>query len=89
MVIKQDYALQSIADQHFIFMRNDGQVDLTHIISLNNSAAWLWTQLEKRDFTCEEAATLLAGHFDVSYSVALADVHEWCDVLAKNNLIQE
>lgn len=87
MRLNPNYTLQSIAGQHFIFMRNNEQIDLTRIISLNNSAAWLWRELEGREFTCDDAVKLLTGHFDVAYSTATTDVGEWLESLGENKLL--
>lgn len=87
MHLNPNYTLQSIANQHFIFVRNNEQVDLTRIISLNNSAAWLWMQLEGKEFTCDEAVGLLTGHFDVDYATAMTDVCRWFESLNENELL--
>lgn len=83
------YTLQSIADEHFIFMRHDKQVDFTRIVSLNDSAAWLWTQLEKQDFTYDDAVRLVTGHYEVESVTASSDVKTWLESLKQNDLIQE
>lgn len=89
MRLNPTYTLQSIAGKYFIFMRKGEQVDLTQIISLNDSAAWLWMQLEKQEFTCDDAVQLLIGHFDVDYSNASIDVQGWFELLRQNDLLHD
>lgn len=68
-------------------MRVGEQVDMTRIISLNASAAWLWTQLENREFTTEDAVSFLTGHYDVDKETAIYEVEGWLELLRQNDLL--
>lgn len=81
------YTLQSIAGEHFIFMREGQQVDMTRIISLNASAAWLWAQLENLEFTYEDAVLFLTDHYDVDKETAIYEIKGWFDLLRQNDLL--
>lgn len=81
------YTLQSITGEHFIFIRKGDRVDMTRIISLSASAAWLWSQLEGCDFTCDDAISLLTEHYEVENNIAVSDVQQWLDFLSQNALL--
>ena len=49
------------------------QVNFNKIISLNDSAAWLWEQLQGKDFTEDTLTGLLLEKYDVSAEQAQAD----------------
>lgn len=89
MYLNSTYSLQSIADVNFIFMRNSKQIDLTRIISFNDSAAWLWMQLEGREFTYDDVVSLIVEHYDIDHSTASADVKGWLEELVENDLLRE
>lgn len=89
MRIKKEYKLQSIAGKNFVFLRNDGQVDMTRIISLNASAAWLWTQVENSDFTEDSALQLLKQHYEGNSEEMAQNVATWVETLRKNDFIED
>ena len=49
-------------------------VDFNKMLTLNDSAAWLWEQVQGRDFTSEDLVSLLTDKYDVSQERASADV---------------
>lgn len=87
MYLNPIYSIQSIAGEHFIFMKNENQVDMTRVISLSNTAAWLWTQLEKKNFTLNDAVELLTGNYEVGEEIAFFDTKRWLEQLKKNDLL--
>ncbi len=53
----------------------DGDVNLTDVISLNETAARLWERFSGAEFTEEEMAEWLCGEYEVDPAVAKEDVH--------------
>lgn len=81
------YSIQSIAGEHFIFIKNETQLDMTRIISLSGSAAWLWTQLENKYFTVNDVLELLMEHYEVEEVTASSDIQKWLEKLKQNDLL--
>ena len=57
-------------------------IDFSNIISMNESAAYLWKQVEAMpDFTADTLATLLTEEYEVDEATALRDaqtlVNQW------------
>ena len=59
-------------------------IDFSKVISLNESAAWLWREVEGKEFTPATLAALLMEQYDVDEAVALADAtaiaNQWIGV---------
>lgn len=89
MFIKQKYRLQTVAGKSFIFLRKDNEVDMTRILSFNNSSVWLWKQLEGKEFTQEDALLILIGHYEGDIELMKLDLDGWIDSLIKEEIIEE
>ena len=62
--------------------------DLTKIISLNESALYLWQSVEGISFDVEHVASLLVEHYGIDADVAQRDAQRWVDKLAECGLIE-
>lgn len=58
-------------------------IDFCKVISLNESAAWLWRKVEGEEFTSETLAALLMQRYEVDEATAMADAtvltNQWID----------
>lgn len=45
---------------------------------MNETAAWLWEQLENKEFTADEAGALLCNEYEVNKDTAQNDANELC-----------
>jgi SOS response regulatory protein OraA/RecX len=59
MKIKEQYKVREMAGEHVIIMQGKHGSDLTKIISLNESALYLWGELCGKEFDVESVASLL------------------------------
>ena len=74
MKINQGFELREICGEHIIIGTGIENIDFSKVISLNESAAWLWREAECKEFTAESLVALLVEEYAVSEAVALADV---------------
>ncbi len=74
MKLNKEYCLRKVADEN-ILVRRSGQVDMTSVFSLNESAAWLWNRIGEEEFTEEKLVEWLCAEYDVDVEVAECDVH--------------
>ena len=80
MKIKEGFELQNVCGEHIIVPAGEGNMDFSHIISLNPTAAYLWENLaEKKDFSIDEMAKLLLDEYEVEEKIALED----CKLIAE------
>lgn len=74
MRLLDGFVLRSIAGEYIVTGEGLARVDFSKLISLNATAAYLWQQIEGKDFTPETLVGLLTDRYDVSPDQARADV---------------
>ena len=83
MRIKKGFELRNICGETIVVGHGKANIDFSKIISLNESAAYLWTKVENRDFDAQELARLLTEEYDVDEATALRDatkmLQDWVD----------
>ncbi len=88
MKLKKTYQLKQIGEE-FVVMNNQAtSVDFTQIITLNQSAAWLWKQLEPMEsFDRKTIVQLLLDEYEVDETVAQADADTFIQHLTEHHFI--
>ena len=76
MKIKEGFELREMCGENIIVAKGVQNIDFNKIISLNESAAYLWKALVGKEFTPESMAELLRLEYEVSEATALADANE-------------
>ena len=81
MKTKQGFNLLQICGEHILLAEGKENIDFSNIISLNETAAFLWQQLTDKEFTPEDMAQLLVENYEVDQETALSDARalaaEW------------
>lgn len=88
MRIKQEYKVREIAGENVVIMQGRQGVDMTQIITLNDSALVLWNALQAKEFTPVDAARVLEQNFEVEADVAMRDAEAWVARMAECGLIE-
>lgn len=83
MKINPKHTLRTIAGETIIVNQGSSHTDMTRIISLNASARMLWEALAGKEFTTEDAATLLVQTYGITEEQALTDAAHWVERLKK------
>ena len=76
MRIKKGFELRDVCGEKVIVASGLENIDFSKIISLNESAAYLWEKLQGADFSVQDAADQLTEAYDVSPETALTDAGE-------------
>ncbi|MBR4338168.1 MAG: PqqD family protein [Bacteroidaceae bacterium] len=76
MKIKEGFELREMCGENIIVAKGVQNIDFNKIISLNESAAYLWKAFVGKEFTPESMANLLRLEYEVSEATALADAKE-------------
>ena len=80
MKIKEGFELQNVCGEHIIVPAGEGNMDFSHIISLNPTAAYLWEKLAEMDeFSINDMARLLLDEYEVEEEIAIED----CKLIAE------
>lgn len=86
---KKGFVLREVCGEKAILGEGVGTVDFGKIISLNETAAFLWEKAsELGDFTAKQLAEALCQEFDVEAERALVDVQNLLDIWQKNGIIE-
>lgn len=88
MKIKSQYKVREMAGENVVIMQGKGASDLTRIISLNESALYLWGELEGKEFDSAKVASLLAERYGIDTEVALHDGERWIERLNECGLLE-
>lgn len=65
MRLKEGLTVRKVGDDYVIVAPEQGMVDLSKVYSLNETAAWLWEQLQDKDFEFQDLITLIREQYDV------------------------
>lgn len=87
MKINSAYKVRKMAGESVIIMQGRFGVDMTRVISLNESSLYLWEALQDREFEVEDVVSLLLERYDVDQERAKVDAEAWVNRLKECNLI--
>lgn len=87
MKLNSNFKLRNIAGETIIINQGTPDADLTRIISLNASARLLWERLMGKEFTLQEAASLLMEAYQIPAGQAEKDAAVWVDALKKCHVL--
>ncbi|MBO7141562.1 MAG: PqqD family protein [Bacteroidales bacterium] len=88
MQLKPGFILREVCGQKVIVAEGLGAVDFGKLLSLNDTAAFLWQKAQEGDFTAEGLAEAMCQQFDIDQATAFADVKEIIDKWQQLGLIQ-
>ena len=78
MKLNSNLIFRQIGKEYMIVNPFSDTIDMAQVYSLNDSAAWLWKQLENKEFTVEEVSALLCDAYEVTPETAQSDASELC-----------
>ena len=87
MRINPNYKIREIAGETIVVNQGTAHVNMTRIISLNESACLLYRALAEKDFTAEDAAKVLVETYGISDERAWKDAEKWVESLKQCGVI--
>ena len=78
MKIKEGFVLRTICGQNVVSGEGSANVNFSKLVSLNDSAAYLFKAVGQEDFTPERLADLLTKEYEVDRDTALKDAETLC-----------
>ena len=73
MRTKKDLVLRPLGDQFILVTEGNAVVDFTQMVSMNASAAYLWEEVEGKDFDLAMLADLLVEGYGITKEQAEHD----------------
>jgi hypothetical protein len=90
MRIKKDFVLREVCGENVIMGENLKAIDFRKILSLNESAAWLWKEAKAQgDFTIESLTARLCEEYDVTAEEARSSVADILEKWDKEGVIEK
>lgn len=81
MKTKKGFKLRTVCGEHIIVAEGIENIDFSRIISLNESAAYLWNNVMGQEFTVDTLTNLLLEEYEVDEATARGDaetlVQKW------------
>lgn len=85
MKIKQGFILHRIGDDYIIMQDGSSNVDFSKVISLNQTSAMLWQEIENKEFDTD---SVTEGRYDVDNESARRDAQKFIDSLDREGIIE-
>jgi len=74
MKVKNGFNLREVCGEHIIVAEGDENIDFSNIISMNESSAYLWEEVQKMDsFTVENLVELICNQYEIDEDTARKD----------------
>lgn len=88
MKIKEGFELRKMLRENIVVAKGLQNIDFNKIISLNESAAYLWKAVQGTDFDEEKLVALLQEEYEVDDVTAKADVAELVKAWVEAGLVE-
>ncbi|MBR6035918.1 MAG: PqqD family protein [Bacteroidaceae bacterium] len=88
MKIKEGFELRNVCGENIIIAHGVENIDFTKVITLNESAAFIWRHVEGKDFTEEDMVQLLLDEYEVDAPQAQADVQQLLNSWLQAGLVE-
>lgn len=79
MKIKNGFVLREMCGENIVAAEGIENINFNKLISLNESAAYLWRELIGKEFTTEEMAELLIVRYGIDKELAMTDSANLCE----------
>ena len=80
MKIKNGFVLREMCGENIVTAEGMENINFNKHISLNSTAAFLWKNLEGKEFTEKEMAQLLIDEYGIDMELAMKDSTNLCNV---------
>ena len=74
MKVKNGFNLREVCGEHIIVAEGDENIDFSNIISMNESSAYLWEEVQKLGtFTVDNLVELICNQYEIDETTARKD----------------
>lgn len=87
MKIKEGFVLRQMCGENIVAAEGLQHINFNKLISLNESAAYLFENLNGKEFTVEDVAQLLIDRYEIDSELAHTDAQKLCDAWLDAGLI--
>ncbi len=73
MKLKTGFVLREVCNQKIVAAEGLENINFNKLLSLNESAAYLWESVEGKEFTLEDLAQALIDRYEIDRDLAMKD----------------
>lgn len=89
MKAKTGFNLRVVCGENIIVAEGEENIDFSNIISMNESSAYLWKNIQNREmFTHDDLVKLLTDEYEVDADTAMHDVKALTDLWLQAGIIE-
>ena len=88
MNLREDLILRHVGEDYIIVEPGQDQIDMSRVYTLNETAAWLWEQLQGKEFQLSDVTSLLLDRYEVDETTASNDAQKLIDLFRAQNLLK-
>ena len=88
MKIDPKLKIRTVVGEAVVLLPGKDAKDMTKVLALNPTSQFLWENLSGKEFTIDDAVTLLVDNSDVSKEQATEDVEKWIAQLREIAVIE-
>ena len=88
MKIKDGFTLRTMLGENIVVGEGLAQVNFNKLITLNETAAFLWKEVSGKEFTKEDLVQLLLDNYEVEKERASADVDKLLDTWRQEGIVE-
>ena len=85
---KPGFNLRVVCGENIIVAEGEENIDFSNIISMNESSAYLWQNIQGKEFTHEDLVNLLTQEYEVDEATALKDVKALTELWLQAGIIE-
>lgn len=89
MKIKEGFTLRTMLGENIVVGEGLTQVNFNKLITLNETAAFLWKEVSGKEFTKQDLVQLLLDNYEVEEERASADVDKLVETWIKEGIVEE
>ena len=76
MRIKEGFELRNICGENIVIGHGVDNINFTKVISMNESAAYLWNNVQGKDFDADTLVKLILDEYDTDEATARRDIDQ-------------
>lgn len=88
MKAKNGFNLRTVCGENILVAEGEENIDFSNIISMNESSAYLWNSIQRKDFEVKDLVDLLIEMYEVDEETATRDARLLVDQWKQAEIIE-
>lgn len=88
MIHKKGFKLRQVCGENIIVAEGRENIDFSKIISMNETAAFLWEKTDNMEFDKSTLVSLLMSEYEVTEDIAISDIDKLITKWTETGIIE-